>query len=108
MARKPGYNDNVFLNCPFDSEYWPVFEAIVFTIFACGFVPRCAREEADSSDVRVDKLVRLIQQSRYGIHDISRVELDDAHGLPRFNMPFELGLDLGCKRFGATTGPSGC
>jgi hypothetical protein len=28
------------------------------------------------------------------------VELDAATGLPRFNMPLELGLFLGCKRYG--------
>ncbi|SRR6266404_3331959 len=27
-------------------------------------------------------------------------ELDATTGLPRFNMPLELGLDLGCKRYG--------
>lgn len=96
----PAYQDSVFINCPFDSGYWPLFEAIVFTVFACGFVPRCAREESDSGDVRLEKIARLMEQSRYGIHDISRVELDPAHALPRFNMPFELGLDIGCKRFG--------
>jgi hypothetical protein len=26
--------------------------------------------------------------------------LDPNYGLPRFNVPFELGLDLGCKRYG--------
>ncbi|MGA3186883.1 MAG: hypothetical protein ABSF22_07205, partial [Bryobacteraceae bacterium] len=35
-----------------------------------------------------------------GIHDLSAVALDAATGLPRFNMPLELGLFLGCKRFG--------
>jgi len=35
----------------------------------------------------------------YGIHDISRTELND-NDLPRFNMPFELGLFFGAKRFG--------
>ena len=33
------------------------------------------------------------------VQDISRTELNAA-GLPRFNMPFELGLFLGAKRFG--------
>ncbi|MGB6118567.1 MAG: hypothetical protein WBF87_10125 [Mesorhizobium sp.] len=37
-----------------------------------------------------------------GIHDISRTELDPANSLPRFNMPLELGLFLGAKRFGDT------
>lgn len=34
------------------------------------------------------------------IHDISRTELNRS-GLPRFNMPLELGLFLGARRFGA-------
>lgn len=32
------------------------------------------------------------------------MQLDVEHGLPRFNMPFELGLDMGCKRFGSKRG----
>ena len=35
-----------------------------------------------------------------GIHDLSSVAPDSITGLPRFNMPLELGLFLGCKRFG--------
>lgn len=101
MARTPRFNDNVFINCPFDPAYLPLFESLVFTVYACGFLPRCAREESDSGEARVEKIARLIASSRYGIHDISRVQLDDTSALPRFNMPFELGLDLGCKRFGA-------
>ncbi len=37
-------------------------------------------------------------QSR--IHDISRAGLDRKTRLPRFNMPLELGLWLGAKRYG--------
>ena len=43
----------------------------------------------------------MIADCRYGIHDISRTELDRDSGLPRFNMPLELGIFLGAKRFGA-------
>lgn len=100
MAATPAYEDSVFINCPFDPAYFPLFEVIVFTVFTCGFVARCAKEESDSGDVRVDKLARLIAGCRYGIHDISRIGLESDSGLPRFNMPFELGLDLGCKKFG--------
>jgi hypothetical protein len=92
-------NDSVFINCPFDATYQPLFEVIVFTVIACGFVPRCALEEADGGDVRIEKLVRLIRGCRFAIHDLSAVELS-TNQLPRFNMPFELGLDFGCKRFG--------
>lgn len=100
MAVKRAFEDSVFINCPFDSAYSALFEVIAFTIFACGFVARCAKEEADSGDVRLEKLARLIEGCRYGIHDISRIGLETDSGLPRFNMPFELGLDLGCKKFG--------
>lgn len=92
--------DNVFVNCPFDSAYEPLLDAIVFTVFDCGFVARCAKEVADSSAVRIDKIQRIIEECKYGIHDISRVELNE-NNLPRFNMPLELGLFLGAKRFGA-------
>jgi hypothetical protein len=92
--------DSVFINCPFDSTYWPLLEVIVFTVLACGFIPRAALEESDGSDIRLEKILRLIQSSRYGIHDISCVALDQVNNLPRFNMPFELGIDLACKRYG--------
>lgn len=38
---------------------------------------------------------------RMSIHDICRMEPLKENDLPRFNMPFELGLDFGCKFFGA-------
>ena len=95
----PDFDRNVFINCPFDSEYAPIFEAIVFAIQDCTFVPKCARERLDSSEIRLHKLVDLIGASRYSIHDLSRTELDKDTSLPRFNMPLELGLDLGCKSF---------
>jgi hypothetical protein len=91
---------DVFLNCPFDDEYREVFEAVVFAVFDCGFRPRCALEVDDSGEVRIDKLLRIIEQCRFGIHDLSRTELDPVSRLPRFNMPLELGLFLAAKRFG--------
>ena len=97
----PDFDRNVFVNCPFDATYQPLFRAIVFTVQDAGFGARCALELIDGGDVRVEKIVRIIGKCRFGIHDISRTELDAAHGLPRFNMPFELGLDLGARRFGA-------
>jgi hypothetical protein len=63
---------------------------------------RCALEENDSGDIRLDKLARLIDESTRSIHDLSRIKpIDPATSeLPRFNMPFELGLAMGAKRFG--------
>jgi hypothetical protein len=93
-------NRDIFINCPFDDDYRPLFQALVFVVADCGFRARCALELLDSGETRCEKLRRLIRESRYGIHDISRTETDKDSGLPRFNMPFELGLDVGCKFFG--------
>lgn len=72
----------------------------MFAVLACGFRARCAKEMDDAAETRLEKLYRLIDCCRFGIHDISRTELDATTGLPRFNMPLELGLFLGAKRFG--------
>jgi hypothetical protein len=89
----------VFINCPFDGAYLPFFHAIVFTVLRCGFKPRCALEVVDAGQTRIAKIERLIEDCALGIHDISRTELN-VNGLPRFNMPLELGLFLGAKRYG--------
>jgi len=96
-----GYDTNVVINCPFDKDYEPVFLAIVFAVIDCGFTVRCALETDDAGDTRIEKIYRLIEECRFGINDISRIEQDAASDLPRFNMPFELGLFLGARRFGA-------
>ena len=94
--------DDVFINCPFDTEYQPLFNALFFVVVDCGFRVRCALEVDDGSQVRIEKILRIIGESRYGIHDISRTELDVVTKLPRFNMPLELGMFLGAKRFGGS------
>lgn len=91
--------DDVFINCPFDAAYSQTFRALVFTVYACGFRARSARELDDGGQTRIDKLFEIIEECRYGVHDLSRTELNDA-GLPRFNMPLELGFFLGAKRYG--------
>ncbi|EGQ8277515.1 hypothetical protein DC852_23710 [Vibrio parahaemolyticus] len=93
------YEISVFINCPFDSQFEPLFEAILFTIYKCGLKPRCALEHDDAGETRIDKINSIIADCKYGIHDISRTELDSHNSLPRFNMPLELGLFLGCKNF---------
>jgi hypothetical protein len=92
----------VFVNAPFDPAYDPMLEALVFTIFASGYRARCTLEESDSGDVRLDKLVRLIAESPRSIHDLSRIRPTQGSDLPRFNMPFELGMAMGAKRFSSS------
>ena len=91
----------VFVNVPFDAEYLPLLHAILFTIHDCGFIARIAVEDSGSSQTRLDKIARIISESRLSIHDISRVELSPASPLPRLNMPFECGLAFGAIRYGA-------
>jgi hypothetical protein len=101
MTKVPvGFNRNVFINCPFDSLYTYLFHAIIFSIHDVGFRPRCALEASNAGQFRLNKILDIISECKYSIHDLSRTELDAKTGLPRFNMPLELGLDLGCKRFG--------
>ena len=102
MARVSAHYDfNVFINCPFDSKYTPFFDAILFTIYKCGFRPRCAMEVDDAGEIRIEKIYKIIYECKFGIHDISRTELDRVNRLPRFNMPLELGMFFGAKRFGS-------
>ncbi|CAG0994477.1 hypothetical protein ANRL3_03017 [Anaerolineae bacterium] len=91
----PPRERNVFVNCPYDTLYKPILDAIVFTIHDCGFVARIALEDVGTGDVRLNKIKLLISQSRYSIHDLSRVD-----GEPRLNMAFEAGIFWGAKFFG--------
>lgn len=59
---------SVFINCPFDSEFEQLFDAIVFATACCGFIPRSALESGTVAEPRVN--------------------------LARFNMPLELGMAM--------------
>jgi len=84
--------NHVFINCPFTDDFRPLFQCAIFTVLLCGFLPRSALEAGDGSEVRMDKITRLIKESQYSIHDLSAVQLDAFNALPRFNMHFELGM----------------
>lgn len=100
VRRPPNFEKNVFINCPFDDLYEPLFRAIVFTVYDMGFRPKSAKDESNAGQPRLNKIQDTIEKCKYSIHDISRTELDPVNALPRFNMPLELGLDLGCRRYG--------
>lgn len=97
------YDLSVFINCPFDRAYLRLFHSIVFAVFHCGFRARCALELDDGSQVRITKILKIIRSCRYGVHDLSRTEIDTQSRLPRFNMPLELGFFIGAKEFGGAT-----
>jgi len=93
-------NSNVFINCPFDKDYLNLFRATIFTILDSGFLPRCSLEIENGSDYRLSSILSLIKECQFGVHDISRIELDEESNFPRFNMPFELGLSYSARHFG--------
>ena len=92
-------NKNVFINCPFDNEYLPLLQPMIFTLIALGFTPRISKERLDSGETRFSKICQLISESAFGIHDLSRIRAAKKGEYSRFNMPFELGLDIGAKVF---------
>lgn len=100
MQNKKAPNQDVFINCPFDPEFLDIFRAIVFAVRACGFRPRCSKDEQDSAKIRLETIAKMIEACDWGIHDLSAVELDRATKVPRFNMPLELGMAIGAIRFG--------
>lgn len=95
------YEDSVFLNVPFDKKYARLLDALIFAVHDCGFIARSALEIDDSAQARVEKILAIIEESQFGIHDISRAGIDRNTGLARFNMPLELGFFLGAKRYGS-------
>lgn len=100
MKYPEDYHRNVFINCPFDKDYTEIFNAILFAVHRCGFILRCAKEFEDSGSIRIKNIIKLIDESQYSIHDLSRVTLDETSKLPRFNMPLELGIFIGANELG--------
>lgn len=94
------YNSNIFINCPFDKEYAPIMDAIIFTIIDCGFIPMTAKDLTANGHERLKNIFTLINDSKYLINDISRIELDQTTNFPRFNMPIELGICIGAREYG--------
>jgi|BarGraNGADG00312_1021997.scaffolds.fasta_scaffold02432_4 hypothetical protein len=93
------FEDNVFVNCPLDEDFYPLMRPLLFTIIYAGLSPRIALERLDSGEPRVNKIIGLISESKYAIHDLSRIKAKKAGEFFRLNMPFELGLDVGCRVF---------
>src|ERR1700730_8959040 len=90
---------SVFLNIPYDSAFENLYLAYIAGLSAFGLIPR-ATLEIPTSQRRLERILRLIEECGYSIHDLSRVQLDGrAPRVPRFNMPFELGLAVSQNAF---------
>jgi hypothetical protein len=102
LALKPKapFDKCVFINCPFDKDYEPILQAIIFCVIYAGFVPRIALESNNSAETRITKILEIINSSKFSIHDISRCQAKSEGEYYRLNMPFELGIDYGSRAFG--------
>jgi len=101
MSKPPSldFEKNVFINCPFDDNYLPLLHPMLLAVIYLGFNPRIATERSDSGEQRVDKICELIGQSKFSIHDLSRLQSKKENEYFRLNMPFELGIDYGIRKF---------
>lgn len=84
---------------PFDDDYKDLLNPLLFTILYLGFQPKISQTRS-SSTIRINQIKTYIKDSKFGIHDLSRCRPLSVGELPRFNMPYELGLDSGCLEYG--------
>ncbi len=90
LKRRP----SVFVNLPFDEKHEYLYLSLILSLVAFDFRPRSVLQIPANKD-RLTRLVTLIRRCQYSLHDLSSVQLSGGRGLfrvPRFNMPFELGL----------------
>ena len=82
--------DSVFLNIPYDKEFEDLYVAYIVGLTQLGL--RVNATLAIPNQGRLETIIALIAKCNFSIHDLSRIEL--SKGVPRFNMPVELGLAL--------------
>lgn len=88
-----GVAEQVFVNVPYDRQFKGLYLAYLVGITMLGLSPRPAVALPNNKN-RLSKILELLDECAYSIHDLSRVELSKGSELPRFNMPIELGLAL--------------
>ena len=89
VAKRPA---DVFLNIPFADSHEFLYIALISGLIALRLNPRCVLEIPPQQS-RLQRLHQLIAACPYSIHDLSYVRLSGrGHRVPRFNMPFELGI----------------
>lgn len=90
----PSKRKSVFVNCPFDEKYYDKLSIIIFIIEFLGFEALVSNSDTVGEE-RISNIIDLISSSKYSIHDLSRNKSSSKNEFARFNMPLELGIDLG-------------
>ncbi len=92
------FEKNIFINYPFDNKYIDdLLKPMLYVIIKNGYNPRLAAEISDSGQLRLDKIIEIIKDCKYSIHDLSIVKSKIVNEYARMNMPFELGIDYGLR-----------
>ena len=87
-------SNSVFLNIPYDEEFQQLHLAYIVGLYQFRLVP-CPASGIPGGERRLDRILALIRNCRYSIHDLSGVELSvNPPATPRFNMPVELGMTI--------------
>jgi hypothetical protein len=87
----------VFLNIPYDMQFHRLCLAYICGVASFGLIPRATLEIPGAR--RLDRILELIEECPFSLHDLSRVQLSSpTPRVPRFNMPFELGLAVEWQR----------
>jgi hypothetical protein len=95
------FEKNVFVNCPFDQKFIDdLLKPMLFVIVKTGLKLRLSLKTADSGQNRLDKIVSIIKDCKYSIHDLSLVKSKKIDEYSRMNIPFELGIDYGFRSSG--------
>ncbi len=80
----------VFLNIPYDLQFQDLYIAYIVGLTQLGMDVTATL--AHPNQDRLAKIIELIEKCKLSIHDLSRIE--SSKGIPRFNMPLELGIAL--------------
>lgn len=98
MARRMPVSSarDVFCNFPFDDNYERLYIALVAALLCTGQTPRTVLE-VPANRHRLARILDLIAVCPFSVHDLSNVRVSGTgrgtdFRVPRFNMPFELGL----------------
>lgn len=89
------YATNVFINCPFEPSYRKFLDRLIFIFTFYGFTVLISKNRSSAHD-RLVEISKMINDSKFSIHDLSKNRAAKRGELARFNMPFEFGIDFGC------------
>ncbi len=87
--------NSIFINCPFDDDYLPLLRALLFVARFYNLEVKISSTDLDSKSNRLSRIIALMRESKYSVHDLSRMKSGKKGEYYRMNMSFELGLDYG-------------